>query len=108
MEKQVVFSKDVERYLDELLLLLFEKDYFGFPDMAKSYIDRLLSYVEQHIGIFPNKDAPDVFMRYGQNLKYITYHANKRTTWYIFYQERNNIYLVKYITNNHVSAHYFD
>lgn len=108
MEREVIFSKTVERYLDELLVLLFEKGYFGFPDSAKSYVDRLILYVEQYTGILPGKNAPDFFHHFGQNMKYITYHANKRTSWYIFYQERNNIYLIRYITNNHVAAQYFE
>jgi len=107
MEREVIFSKKVKIYLDELMLLLFEEEYFGFPDSAKSYIDHLISFIEQYVGILPGKDAPDFFQYLGQDLKYITYHANKRTSWYIFYQERNDIYLIKYITNNHVSAQYF-
>jgi len=90
MERQIIFSKKVELYLNELMLLLFEKDYFGFPDSAKSYVDLLISFAEQHIGILHGKDAPAFFQRFGYDLKYITFHANKRTSWYIFYQERNN------------------
>ena len=107
MERDVIFSKKVELYLDELMLLLFEEGYFGFPDSAKLYIDRLISFVEKYIGILPGKIAPDYFQRFGQNMKYIIYHANKNTSWYIFYQERNNIYLIRYITNNHVAAQHF-
>ena len=44
---------------------------------------------------------------FGKNMKYITYQANKRTFWYIFYQERNYIYLIRHITNNHVAAQHF-
>jgi len=107
MEREVIFSKEIELYLDELMLLLFEKGYFGFPDSAKSYIDRLISFAEEHIGILPDKIAPDYFQRFGKNLKYVTYQANKNTSWYIFYQERDNIYLIRHISNNHVSAQYF-
>jgi hypothetical protein len=38
MEREIIFSKKVELYLDELMLLLFEEGYFGFPDSAKSEI----------------------------------------------------------------------
>ena len=108
MEREVIFSKRVELYIDELMLLLFEEEYFGFPDSAKLYVDHLISYVEKNIGIYPGKIAPDYFKRFGQNMKYITCRANKSTSWYIFYQERNSIYLIRYITNNHVAAQYFD
>ena len=107
MEREIIFSKKVELYLDKLMLLLFEEGYFGFPDSAKLYVDCLISFVEQHVGILPDKNAPDYFQRFGKNMKYLTYQANKRTSWYIFYQERNNIYLIKHITNNHEAAQYF-
>ena len=107
MEREIIFSPKVTEYLDELMLLLFEEGYFGFPDSAKLYVDRLISFAEQHMGILPGRDAPDFFQGFGENLKYITFHANKRTSWYIFYQERNSIYLIRYITNNHVAAQYF-
>ena len=82
------------------MLLLFEEGYFGLPDSAKEYVDRLISFCEQYIGILPGKNAPVYFQHFGQNMKYITYQSNKRTSWYIFYQERNNIYLIRHITNN--------
>jgi hypothetical protein len=107
MEREIIFSKKIELYLEELMLLLFEEGYFGLPDSAKSYVECLISFVEKHIGRLPGKSAPDYFQRFGQNMKYITYKANKRTSWYVFYQERNNIYLIRHITNNHVAAQYF-
>ncbi|MDR2345140.1 MAG: hypothetical protein LBE18_03660 [Planctomycetaceae bacterium] len=102
---EIVFSQEVELFLDELLILLFEKEYFAFPDSAKQYVDNLISYVEQNISIHVGKEASAYYSRYGQNLKYITYRANKMTSWYIFYQERNGVFLIRYITNNHVAAH---
>ena len=107
MEREIIFSKKVELYLDEFMLLLFEEGYFGLPDSAKTYVDRLVLFAEKHIGILTGRDAPGYFQRFGRNMKYITYQANKRTSWYIFYQERNNIYLIRHITNNHVAAQHF-
>jgi hypothetical protein len=108
MEREVVFSKEVETGLAELMVLLFEKGYFSYPETAKSYVDRMIAFAEKYIGILPGKQAPDYFRRYGQDWKYITYQANKQTTWYILYQERNNIFLIRHIANNHVAAQYFE
>jgi len=106
MEREIIYAKEVELFLDELLLILFEKGYFGFPDSAKSYVDRLIDYVEQYIGILSGQDAPSYFNKYAKKLKYIAYHANKQTTWYVFYQQRGNLFLIRHITNNHVAAQY--
>lgn len=106
MEREVVFSKNVEIYLNELMLLLFEKGYFSFPDSAKQYVDTLILYIEKNVGTIQGKVAPDYFNRFGKNMKYITYRSNKNTMWYVFYQECKNIFLIRYISNNHISAQY--
>jgi len=106
MERKIVYAQEVEQFLDELLIVLFEKGYFGFPDSAKSYVDKLLGYVKQYIGLLPAREAPQYFSRYAKNMKYITYRANQSTEWYVFYQQSDNIFLIRYITNNHVAAQY--
>ena len=108
MERKIVYAKEVEQFLDELLIILFEKGYFGFPDSAKSYVDKLLDYVKQNIGIFPERDAPQYFSRYAKNMKYIIYCANKSTQWYVFYQQYDDVFLIRHITNNHVAAQYLE
>ena len=107
MERKIIYSEETKELLDELGNLLFEKGYFSFPEDAKVYVGKLTRYAEQYIGILPEKDAPVYFDRYGSNLKYITYRANKTTCWYIFYQQLGNVFLVRHITNNHVAAQYF-
>jgi hypothetical protein len=37
----------------------------------------------------------------------LLYKANNYTTWYIFFQQKADIYLIRYITNNQVAAHHF-
>jgi hypothetical protein len=78
LTNKVVFSQEVELFLDELLNLLFEKGYFAFPDSAKQYVDNLISYIEQDVYMDTGQDAPTYFSRYGQNLKYITYRAKRQ------------------------------
>ena len=70
MEREIIYAREVELFLDELLIILFEKGYFGFPDTAKSYVNRLLNYVERNIGVVPGRDAPPYFARYAENMKY--------------------------------------
>jgi len=79
MERQVIYAQEVEDFFDELLIALFEKGYFGFPDTAKLYTEKLTFYIEKHIGLLPCKSAPSCFNRYGVDLRYITYQSNKNT-----------------------------
>jgi len=107
MGKEIIYAKEVELFLNELLLLLFEKGYFSYPENAKSYVDKIFTYVEKNIGMLSDRDAPSYFIKIAKNLKYITYRANKSTTWYVLYQQRGNLFLIRYITNNHVAAQHF-
>lgn len=43
---------------------------------------------------------------------YASFTKNKRTTWYVFFNEYEvageTVYLVRYISNNHVIAHHLE
>jgi len=108
MEREIIFADEVDLFFDELLIVLFEKGYFSFQSTAKSYKDNFTDYIKKYIGIIPGKTAPKHFNRYGKDLKYISYKANKTTTWYIFYQQKDNVFLIRYIANNHTAAQYFE
>ena len=57
-----------------------------------------------------SKDAPVYFNRYGEGMMYSSFWKNRNTQWYVFfskYKEKGEIiYLVRYISNNHVIAQY--
>ncbi|GHT24803.1 hypothetical protein AGMMS4957_18450 [Bacteroidia bacterium] len=107
MERQIIFSPVVKLYLKELATLLFEKGYFGIPKNAKAYVDRIVDFMTEHIGIYPGRVAPPYFNQYGKDLEYIKYSANRHTSWYGFYRQEWNVFFVQHITNNHVAAQYF-
>jgi hypothetical protein len=108
MEREIIFSEESKAFLKELLVVLYTKGYFSFWDNARSYVKSVVHYAVKYIGVLHGKKAPPFFDHYGTNLKYITYRANKTTTWYIFYQQHDNVFLIRHITNNHVAAQYFD
>lgn len=101
----VKFSKSTLLYLDELIDILIEKEYFSYYESSYKYIYDIQQYILNHIFIAPKYKAPLRFARYGKDMFYITYRRNKQTTWYIFFSvyDKDN-YLIRYITNNHVSA----
>lgn len=100
----VNYLPEVHWYLKDLALLLYEKKYFGFYEDAEEYVTKLVTYVDSNIYSLLKKVAPDRFSRFGNNMHYVTYRPNRSTTWYIFFQSKIDNYLVRYITNNHVSA----
>ncbi|MCD7935448.1 MAG: hypothetical protein LUG98_01155, partial [Tannerellaceae bacterium] len=87
--------------------ILYEKHYFSYKESSRQYVISLISTMEATIHIKQKYEAPVYFSKYGKNLYYVCYPKNKRTTWYFFftYHPDNDIYFIRYITNNHVAGH---
>jgi len=102
----VKYKDDVADYLNELIDTLFYQNYFNFKDSAKQYVTDMKEYIETYISVLPANIAPPYFSKYQTGMQYVTYKPNKRTTWYFFFLQENNRYLVCYITNNHFEGQY--
>lgn len=99
MEKIVIFQRKVQVFLEELVDILFEKEYFGFKKDAKEYVWEIVQYVDNHDFETGVRNTTDSLQKYGKF--YLKYKANNRTTWYIFFDRKNNRFLVNHILNNH-------
>ncbi|RZJ48278.1 MAG: hypothetical protein EOO19_07640 [Chryseobacterium sp.] len=100
MEKITIqYLPEVEQYINELSYTLFEKEYFGFLESSFDYIDNLIDFLEYNLPIFPYRSTPLNLIDLGS--KYIFYKANQNTTWYIFFENLDNHFLVTFITNNY-------
>lgn len=100
MEKvNVIIRKNVTDYLEELVFILYENEYFGFENDAQEYVQKIYDFIEYNLPIFPFRNTPENLIELGS--KYIFYKANHTTTWYIFFENLENRYLVTFITNSH-------
>lgn len=95
----VQYLPEVEKYLNELSLILFEKNYFSFVESSFRYVDDLVDFIEYNLSIFPAKQTPEKLSSLGS--EYIFYKANQNTTWYIFFERSDNRFMVTFITNSH-------
>ena len=104
---KVVYTEYSRKYLSDLVDILYDENYFSFESAAVEYVNSLTIEMETTIHIKPKHKATHHFSRYGKDLWYVAYPKNKRTTWYFFftYHPDNDIYFIKYITNNHVAGH---
>ena len=102
---KVAYHPLVIDFLEQLTFELYEKGYFGFYDSACEYVDRIIDDISSNIHIKPYKKAPPYFNKFGQNMFYVFYQSSDQTTWYIFFNVNDNRYLIRYITNNHLSGH---
>ena len=106
----VLFIPKAREYTRYLMRILYEKGYFVFEENAQKYVDDLILEIETTLPTKSHKPAPKHFDRYGKNMKYASFRKNKNTQWYAFFKTYNRndetIYLVRYISNNHVIAQY--
>ena len=109
---KVLAKPEVIDYLEELVSILFEKEYFGYKEFAIHYVDDLIDNINANLPQKLIKSAPQIFEKYGKNLKYASFKKSKQTIWYVFfeiYKENEKIiYLIKHIENNHTVSQYLD
>ena len=106
----VIILPEIMDYLQELVIILYEKGYFGYMETSESCVKKLLIDIKTSLPFRLHKPAPKYFNRFGKKMKYTGFRKNKYTMWYVFFKtyEKNGetFYLVRYIANNHVIAQY--
>ncbi|MDR2204593.1 MAG: hypothetical protein LBE36_00290 [Flavobacteriaceae bacterium] len=111
MEKNVRFAPKTRDYLENLVTVLFQKEYFSWLDTSEKYVRTLIDDILTNLPNRLHKRAPEHYAKYGEDLHYVSFIKNKHTSWYVFftkYQDENHqiIYLIRYIGNNHTEAQY--
>jgi hypothetical protein len=107
---KVTILPEVLEYLEELVIILYEKQYFGSFETSGGYVAELINDINTNLSTKQHKPAPPHFDRYGKGMEYASFRKNRHTAWYVFFRVyRVNgeiICQVRYITNNHVAAQY--
>ena len=107
---KVVALRSVIKYLNNLVLILHREEYFGFKESAKKYVDELLDDITANLATHLRKPAPKYFDKYGKDMYYAVFRKSKHTQWYVFFktdwEKGEEIYKIRYISNNHVIAQY--
>ncbi|MFY1046532.1 hypothetical protein [Chryseobacterium sp. GP-SGM7] len=99
MEEVIVYKDRFESEIDNLLEVLFINEYFGFEDSALTYVEKIYDFIKNNISKPISKNSPLYYQKFGK--KFIRYKANNTTSWYIFFDQRDNKFLVNHIINNH-------
>ena len=109
---KVLILPEIRQYLKELSYILYEKGYFSFLDSSEEYVEELFISIKTTLPIRLHKPAPKHFDKYGKDLHYATFKKSNRTTWYAFFtkhrQNEDIVYLVRYISNNHVIGQFLN
>ena len=96
---KVIFSKASIEYLDRLILELYLNEYFGFLENAKEYVVRLTNEISTTIHL---KQKRHHYGKYNKPSKDIvaSFNISKSVTWFVFYEVKNNTYIIKRIINS--------
>lgn len=85
---KVVFTPHVINFLDDLVHILYKKEYFGFVETAEEYVSKIYDVVPENIKSSTHKLTPKNLKYLGSN--YIFYKSNNRTTWYVFFEKKES------------------
>jgi hypothetical protein len=97
--EKIIFKYKVLDYLDGLVYMLFKEEYFSYFENAQIYVDKIVDFIISEIITSPHKKTPKKLQYLGSN--YVFYKANARTTWYIFFEKQDAVFLITGILNNH-------
>ena len=99
MEEVIIYSDEFHQAIEELVEILFAKKYFGFIIDCQSYADKIYDFVDFNVTKPISRKTPLFYLKFGR--KFIKYKANNNTSWYIFFDQRGNRFLINHILNNH-------
>ncbi len=99
MEKIIFYKDEFEIQINNLIDVLIFKKYFSFEESAVHYGEKIYDFINDNIDSPIAKNSPEKYKKYGK--KYLRYKANNQTSWYIFFDQKGNRFLVNHILNNH-------
>jgi hypothetical protein len=63
----IIYKREVERYINDLVFILFKEEYFGFSESAVIYKDKIIEFLEDNIATFPSRKTPIELSSFGSN-----------------------------------------
>jgi organic radical activating enzyme len=99
MVGKIIYSPLFIAELDDLAKVLYRQKYFSFLEDVDIYIDKIYDFIESNIEYPISKNSPESHQKFGKN--FIKYKANNRTTWYIFFDQKEDQFIINHILNNH-------
>lgn len=109
---KVLFLPEVSQQFIDLVGILYDKGYMSFLDQALAYSESLFREIQSSLPLKVHRQTPSWFNRFGKAMDYAVFPKNDHTTWYVFFNVYEiggeSVYLVRYMSNNHVIAHHLE
>lgn len=99
MVGKIIYSPLFISELDDLAKVLYRQKYFSFVEDFDVYIDKIYDFIEGNIEYPISRNSTKKFLHYGK--KFLRYKANNQTSWYIFFDQKGNQFIINHILNNH-------
>jgi len=84
---KIIALPEVEQYLEELKIILFEKEYFSFGEEAQKYVDDLFLDIKTNLPTKLKRPAPPYFDRYGKGMYYAVFKKKQTNVMVRFLQD---------------------
>lgn len=99
---EIVYTKNFIHDLDEIAAILYNRKYYSYFEDIETYLFFIYNSIENGILLKRKRKNPDKTNKNGEF--YITVNPNRRTTWYIFFDQFEDVYKINAIFNNHIHA----
>jgi hypothetical protein len=100
MGQKIILTEKVIKKLDKLENVLFDKEYHGFRDTSKKYIDNIIDAI---FSIPEQKHHETKNPKIGK--WFVRYKVNSKTTYYITFDFSRDNYLIQNVITNHEKAY---
>ena len=105
---KVLLSPKVQGYMQRLVSVLYEKNYFSYEEEARKYVKDLYDDIQTTLPARLHKPAPQYYDKYEKGMYYAVFRKSKHTHYYVFFlkyvENEEIVYVVCYIGNNHTDA----
>ncbi len=86
MEKVIINAHTINK-LDELVIILYENEYFGFYEDAQNYVGLIIKFIYTIV-----KQRRRKTLNSQNGIYYSQYSPNKNTTYYISFDMEYDVY----------------
>lgn len=110
MDYNIKILPEAEAFLEWLPDMLQKGGYKNDYVHAVAYVDEIIDFIYD-LAQAVHYDIPENmyhhFERYGRNLQYSFFkRRGSKTTWYVFFERKDDMILVKHISNNWIEGQY--
>ena len=67
---RIIVIPEVYDFLERLVIILYEKEYFGYEEAARKYVEELYQDITGNLSTCVKKSAPKYFDKYGKGMYY--------------------------------------